>query len=83
MCLETREVQKRKMDNITNLASITPTISVNGSNVSTNIFGEEQSCLEQKLLDMLIVKLIFVLLYLIIFCLGIFGNILGKNQKHV
>ena len=35
----------------------------------------------QYLVDHLFVKLIFFLLYFIIFCLGFFGNILGKNQK--
>ena len=35
----------------------------------------------QYLIDQLLVKLTFLLLYFIIFCLGFFGNILGKNQK--
>ena len=35
----------------------------------------------QRLVDQLFIKLIFFLLYFIIFCLGFFGNILGKDQK--
>ena len=44
---------------------------------------EDDTCdmSRQYLVDKLFVKLTFFLLYFIIFCLGFFGNILGKNQK--
>ena len=52
-------------------------------NMSLNASATDDSCLveHQYLVDKLFVKLLFVLLYFIIFCLGFFGNILGKNQK--
>ena len=50
-------------------------------NMSVNTSGNEDSCTTQYLVDNLAIKLLFVLLYFIIFCLGFFGNILGKNQK--
>ena len=52
------------------------------SNASSNASMQEFTCnREQYLIDKLYVKMSFVLLYFIIFCLGFFGNILGKNQK--
>ena len=51
-------------------------------NVSTNTSStQEDTCAIQYLVDTISVKMLFVLLYFIIFCLGFFGNILGKNQK--
>ena len=51
-------------------------------NVSSNTSStQEDTCAIQYLVDTISVKMLFVLLYFIIFCLGFFGNILGKNQK--
>ena len=51
-------------------------------NVSSNTSStQEDTCAIQYLVDKISVKMLFVLLYFIIFCLGFFGNILGKNQK--
>ena len=51
-------------------------------NVSSNTSStQEDTCAVQYLVDTISVKMLFVLLYFIIFCLGFFGNILGKNQK--
>jgi hypothetical protein len=50
-------------------------------NMSLNTSAPDDSCGTQYLVDKLYVKLLFVVLYFIIFCLGFFGNILGKNQK--
>ena len=51
-------------------------------NVSSNTSStQEDTCAIQYLVDKISVKMLFVLLYLIIFCLGFLGNILGKNQK--
>ena len=51
-------------------------------NVSSNSSStQEDTCAIQYLVDTISVKMLFVLLYFIIFCLGFFGNILGKNQK--
>ena len=52
------------------------------SNVTTGSAPVEAGICDmgrQYLVDLLVVKLIFFLLYFIIFCLGFFGNILGKN----
>ena len=59
-------------------------ILTGSSNVTTASAPDEAGLCDmgrQYLVDLLVVKLIFFLLYFIIFCLGFFGNILGRNQK--
>ena len=59
-------------------------ILTGSSNVTTASVPDEAGLCDmgrQYLVDLLVVRLIFFLLYFIIFCLGFFGNILGRNQK--
>ena len=60
------------------LLDLSPNLTATNLTVNTT---SEELCATQLLLDSTTVRLIFVLLYAIIFCLGFFGNILGKNQK--
>ena len=57
------------------------TVSSNVTNGSAPVEAGICDMGRQYLVDLLVVKLTFFLLYFIIFCLGFFGNILGKNQK--